>query len=32
MKEGNNLEAVEQRIATATQALQEGLGILIVDD
>ena len=32
MKEGNNLEAVEQRIATATQALKEGRGILLVDD
>ena len=32
MKEGNNLKAVEQRIATATQALQEGRGILLVDD
>lgn len=32
MKEGNNLETVEQRIATATQALQEGRGILLVDD
>lgn len=32
MKEGNNLKAVEQRIATATQALKEGRGILLVDD
>ena len=32
MKEGNNLEVVEQRIAAAIQALKEGRGISLVDN